>query len=99
MQNWSAFNFFSFREPYINDAVLKEVRLFQSRSDWEKELKRTKCQNWRISQVNFNYQISPLLIETFIVPQSVTDSIIEDAVEKFRNRFCPLWVNHDRINF
>lgn len=43
--------------------------------------------------MNFNYQTSPLLIETFIVPQSVTDSIIEDAVEKFRNRFCPLWVN------
>lgn len=84
------------REPYVNDTLGKEVRLFQSRSDWDKELKRTKCLNWRVSQVNFNYQISPLLIETLIVPQSVTDSIIEEAVEKFRNRFCPIWVN---INF
>lgn len=48
--------------------------------------------------MNFNYQISPLLIETLIVPQSVTDSIIEEAVEKFRNRFFPVWVNDSIVN-
>lgn len=68
------------------------MRLFQSKCDWERELKRTKCQNWRISQVNSNYLISPLLIETMIVPQSVSDNIIKEAIEKFRNRCCPLWV-------
>lgn len=71
---------------------MKEVRLFNTRLDWEKELKRTKCQNWRISHVNVNYQVSPLLLETIIVPQSVTDNIIKEAVEKFRNRCCPIWV-------
>lgn len=83
--------FFS-REPWVNNPLIK-VRLFYSKFDWEYELKKTKCQQWRISQVNFNYQISPLLAETMIIPLSVTDNIIEDAVEKFRNRFCPIWVN------
>ncbi|XP_050515463.1 myotubularin-related protein 10-B [Diabrotica virgifera virgifera] len=83
---------YDYNEPYVNNALNREARFFDKKADWEKELKRTKCQNWRISQVNFNYQISPLLIETLIIPQSVTDKIIEDTVGKFRNRFCPLWV-------
>ncbi|KAJ8960603.1 hypothetical protein NQ318_013894 [Aromia moschata] len=83
---------YDYKEPYINQTLTKEVRLFQSKLDWEKELKRTKCQNWRVSQVNFNYQISPLLIETIIVPKSVTDNIIKESVEKFRNRCGPVWV-------
>ncbi|KAJ8909509.1 hypothetical protein NQ315_011421 [Exocentrus adspersus] len=83
---------YDYKEPHINSILPKEVRLFQTRLDWEKELKRTKCQNWRVSHVNINYQISPLLIETIIVPQSVTDNIIKEAVEKFRSRGCPVWV-------
>ncbi|CAH1112967.1 unnamed protein product [Psylliodes chrysocephalus] len=83
---------YDYKEPYVNNTLSKEARFFHKKADWEKELKRTKCQNWRISQVNYNYQISPLLIETIIIPQSVTDNIIKEAVEKFRNRFCPIWV-------
>ncbi|KAJ8985336.1 hypothetical protein NQ317_008367 [Molorchus minor] len=83
---------YDYKEPYVNETLTKEVRLFLTKQDWEKELRRTKCQNWRVSQVNFNYQVSPLLIETIIVPKSVTDSIIREAVEKFRNRCGPIWV-------
>ncbi|KAG5885891.1 hypothetical protein JTB14_019150 [Gonioctena quinquepunctata] len=83
---------FDYKEPYVNNTLNKEARFFQLKLDWEKELKRTKCQNWRISQINYNYQTSPLLVETLIVPQSVTDIIIKEAVEKFCNRFLPIWV-------
>ncbi|XP_030752601.1 myotubularin-related protein 10-A [Sitophilus oryzae] len=80
------------KEPHDDRAIFKEARLFHTIQDWEKELQRTGCQNWRLSQVNRDFQTSPLLFEVFIVPQSVTDGIIIEAVEKFRNRFCPLWV-------
>ncbi|CAG9815842.1 unnamed protein product [Phaedon cochleariae] len=83
---------YDYKEPYVNNSLHKEARFYQNNADWDKELKRTKCPNWRTSQVNYNYQTSPLLIETMIVPKSVSDSIINEAVEKFRNRFCPLWV-------
>ncbi|CAH1987093.1 unnamed protein product [Acanthoscelides obtectus] len=83
---------YDYKEPYVSNSISKEARFFLNKADWEKELKRTKCHNWRISQVNFNYQTSPLLIETMIVPQSVTDSLITEAIEKFRNRFFPIWV-------
>lgn len=83
---------YDYKDPYVNNTLNREARFFDKKPDWEKELKRTKCQNWRISQVNFNYQMSPLLIETIIIPQSVTDNILKEAVEKFRNRFCPIWV-------
>lgn len=83
---------YDYKEPYVNTNLIKEVRFFQSKHDWEKELQRTGCPNWRLSHFNFNYQVSPLMIEILIVPQSVTDIIIIDAVEKFRNRFCPVWV-------
>ncbi|XP_056637371.1 myotubularin-related protein 10-B [Diorhabda sublineata] len=83
---------YDYKDPYVNNTLNREARFFDKKPDWEKELKRTKCQNWRISLVNFNYQVSPLLIETIIIPQSVTDNILKEAVEKFRNRFCPIWV-------
>lgn len=81
------------REPYINTALMREVRLFLNRHDWDRELARTGCPGWRLSQVNHNYQVSPLLIEALVIPQSVTDIIITEAVEKFRCRFCPVWVS------
>ncbi|CAG9857837.1 unnamed protein product [Phyllotreta striolata] len=83
---------YDYRQPYVNESIHKEAKLFRKSSDWEKELKRTKCQNWRLSMANCNFQISPLLIETMVIPQSVSDTIIKEAVEKFRNRFCPIWV-------
>ncbi|XP_066252521.1 myotubularin-related protein 10-A [Euwallacea similis] len=83
---------YDYKEPCVTTTLLREVKLFQIRHDWEKELQRTGCPGWRMSQVNYNYQMSSLLIETLIIPQSVTDNIIKEAVEKFRNRFCPLWV-------
>ncbi|XP_023019760.2 myotubularin-related protein 10-A isoform X1 [Leptinotarsa decemlineata] len=83
---------YDYKEPYVNETLNREARFFLVKSDWEKELKRTKCQNWRISQANFNFHISPMMVETIIVPQSVTDTIIKAAVEKFCCRFLPIWV-------
>ncbi|ERL87170.1 myotubularin-related protein 10-A [Dendroctonus ponderosae] len=83
---------YDYKESYVSNTLHKEVRMFQMKHDWEKELQRTGCPGWRLSMVNFNFQVSSLLLETIIVPQSVTDNIVKDAVEKFRHRFCPVWV-------
>ncbi|XP_050293737.1 myotubularin-related protein 10-B [Anthonomus grandis grandis] len=80
------------REPYINNTIMKEVKFFVQKHDWEKELQRTNCPGWRLSHVNFNYQVAPQLIETIIVPQSVKDIVLREAMEKFNRRFCPVWV-------
>lgn len=84
---------YDYKEPYhMSSKLQKEVRMYIKSSDWKYELKRTKCSNWRITQVNMNYQVSPLLIEALVVPTSVTDANITQAVEHFRNRCFPVWV-------
>lgn len=83
---------FFHREPYVETNIIKDVRMFVRTSDWKRELERTKCPNWRISHINQNYQTSPYLMEALIVPNSVTDATLTQAVEHFRNRFCPVWV-------
>lgn len=45
-----------------------------------------------MSLANCNYQLSPTLCTTLIVPQSVTDAALTTAVGHFRNAFCPVWV-------
>lgn len=66
--------------------------MFRNADEWRKEMDRTKCKNWRLSDVNRNFIMSPLLPQHIVVPESVTDDILNRAVEHFRNRCCPLWV-------
>lgn len=82
-----------YREPYYNKNVLKEARFFRKGDDWKKELERTQCKNWRISLANANYQLSPTLTTSLVVPQSVTDAAICTAVGHFKNAYCPVWVS------
>ncbi|XP_045468670.1 myotubularin-related protein 10-A [Harmonia axyridis] len=70
----------------------REARLFRTKEDWRLEYNRTKCKNWRISDVNQNFRTSHMLVESLIVPQSLTDSTLTQAVEHFRNRCGPVWV-------
>lgn len=68
--------------------------MFRSIEDWKKELQRTGCKNWRVSQANQNFHMSPLLPQALVVPVSVTDGSLNQAVEHFRNRCCPIWVRY-----
>lgn len=79
------------REPYYRQ-IQKEVRMFRKADDWKKEMMRTKCENWRLSDININFTISPKLPEYIVVPTSVTNDVLSRAVEHFQNRCCPLWV-------
>lgn len=66
--------------------------MFRKADDWKREMNRTKCENWRLSDVNINFTISATLPEFIVVPTSVTNDVISKAVEHFQNRCCPLWV-------
>lgn len=81
---------YEYKEPYYR--TLKDVRMFRNKEDWKRELQRTGCKNWRTSDINLNFHMSPLLPQTIVVPVSVTDSALNQAVEHFRNRCCPVWV-------
>lgn len=84
---------YEYKEPQVvKSGVTKEARYFRSKEDWRLEFCRTKSKNWRISDANQNFRTSPMLMQPLIVPQSLTDSALTQAVEHFRNRFGPVWV-------
>ncbi|CAH0558932.1 unnamed protein product [Brassicogethes aeneus] len=84
---------YDYLEPYVKSPQLaKEVTMFRKKEDWSRELRRTKCENWRISDLNQNYQTSPYLTQSLIVPLSISDFSLIKSVEHFNNRFCPVWV-------
>lgn len=68
--------------------------MFKKADDWKREMKRTKCENWRLSDVNLNFMISSNLPEYIVVPESVLNGSLVKAVEHFQNRCCPIWVLH-----
>lgn len=65
---------------------------FISRDDWERELKRTQCPNWRVSDVNANYNVSVHLPEYVVVPKDITNDDIYKGAQVFRNTSFPIWV-------
>lgn len=66
--------------------------MFRNTDDWKKEMRRTRCKNWRLSVVNQNFMMSSLLPQNIVVPETVTDNQLINAAEHFRNRCCPTWV-------
>lgn len=76
----------------MSPQVTKEVTFYRTKADWERELKRSRCKNWRLSDANLNYEFSQYLNQTIIVPSSVEDVLIKRAAEHFNNSFCPVWV-------
>ncbi|KAK9887578.1 hypothetical protein WA026_023384 [Henosepilachna vigintioctopunctata] len=83
---------YEYSEPPSGKSISREARLFRTKEDWRLEYNRTKCKNWRISDVNQNFRTSHMLVESLIIPQSLTDSALTQAVEHFRNRCGPVWV-------
>ncbi|KAM8974654.1 myotubularin-related protein 10 [Pelodytes ibericus] len=69
--------------------------LFETYSDWDREIKRTGASDWRVCSVNEGYMISTCLPEYFVVPSSLADLDLKQYSHYFLGRRMPLWCwNH-----
>ncbi|XP_075431979.1 myotubularin-related protein 10 isoform X3 [Ascaphus truei] len=69
--------------------------LFETYSDWDREIKRTGASEWRVCSVNEGYMISTCLPEYFVVPSSLADLDLKQYSHSFFGRRMPLWCwNH-----
>ncbi|XP_068131684.1 myotubularin-related protein 10 [Hyperolius riggenbachi] len=69
--------------------------LFETFSDWDREIKRTRATDWRVCSVNEGYMISKCLPEYFVVPSSLADTDLKQYSYSFFGRRMPLWCwNH-----
>lgn len=69
--------------------------LFETYSDWDREIKRTGASEWRVCSVNEGYMISKSLPEYFVVPSSLADTDLKQYSYSFFGRRMPLWCwNH-----
>nr|XP_033775419.1 myotubularin-related protein 10 isoform X2 [Geotrypetes seraphini] len=69
--------------------------LFETYSDWDREIKRTGASEWRVCSVNEGYMISTCLPEYFVVPSSLADLDLKQYSHSFVGRRMPLWCwNH-----
>ncbi|KAL7635788.1 UNVERIFIED_CONTAM: hypothetical protein RMT77_013605 [Armadillidium vulgare] len=64
---------------------------FRLAKDWEKELERTRCQNWRVTKHNEENNVFESLSPLFVVPHSITDSELAKASHYFRGNRPPVW--------
>nr|XP_028562964.1 myotubularin-related protein 10 isoform X3 [Podarcis muralis] len=69
--------------------------LFETYSDWDREIKRTGASEWRVCSVNEGYMISTCLPEYFVVPSSLADQDLKQYSYSFTGRRMPMWCwNH-----
>ncbi|XP_063782317.1 myotubularin-related protein 10 [Pseudophryne corroboree] len=81
-------------DPGGGDIGLK-TPLFETYSDWDREIKRTGASDWRVCSVNEGYMISKCLPEYFVVPSSLADTDLKQYSYSFFGRRMPLWCwNH-----
>ncbi|XP_065123958.1 myotubularin-related protein 10 [Paramisgurnus dabryanus] len=72
-----------------------QTPLFDSSSDWDREIKRTGASEWRVCTINQGYFISPSLPEFFVVPGSLADQDLKQYACCFKSQRIPLWCwNH-----
>ncbi|KAL8196964.1 UNVERIFIED_CONTAM: Myotubularin- protein 10 [Gekko kuhli] len=72
-----------------------QTPLFETYSDWDREIKRTGASEWRVCSVNEGYMISTCLPEYFVVPSSLADQDLKHYSHAFTGRRMPMWCwNH-----
>ncbi|KAF7241627.1 Myotubularin-related protein 10 [Varanus komodoensis] len=72
-----------------------QTPLFETYSDWDREIKRTGASEWRVCSVNEGYMISTCLPEYFVVPSSLADQDLKQYSQFFTGRRMPIWCwNH-----
>uniref|UniRef100_G3TKN5 Myotubularin-related protein 10 n=3 Tax=Loxodonta africana TaxID=9785 RepID=G3TKN5_LOXAF len=69
----------------------QKTPLFESYSDWDREIKRTGASSWRVCSVNEGYMIATCLPEYFVVPSSLADQDLKIFSHSFVGRRMPLW--------
>uniref|UniRef100_A0A2I3MFR7 Myotubularin-related protein 10 n=1 Tax=Papio anubis TaxID=9555 RepID=A0A2I3MFR7_PAPAN len=69
----------------------QKTPLFETYSDWDREIKRTGASGWRVCSVNEGYMISTCLPEYFVVPSSLADQDLKIFSHSFVGRRMPLW--------
>ncbi|XP_037688788.1 myotubularin-related protein 10 [Choloepus didactylus] len=73
----------------------QKTPLFETYSDWDREIKRTGASGWRVCSINEGYMISTCLPEYFVVPSSLADQDLKIFSHSFVGRRVPLWCwNH-----
>ncbi|XP_042331481.1 myotubularin-related protein 10 isoform X1 [Sceloporus undulatus] len=73
----------------------QQTPLFETYSDWDREIKRTGASEWRVCSVNEGYMISTCLPEYFVVPSSLADQDLKLYSYSFTGRRMPMWCwNH-----
>ncbi|XP_072472734.1 myotubularin-related protein 10 isoform X2 [Notamacropus eugenii] len=73
----------------------QKTPLFETFSDWDREIKRTGASEWRVCSINEGYMISTCLPEYFVVPSSLADQDLKLYSHSFIGRRMPLWCwNH-----
>uniref|UniRef100_A0A674GRJ6 Myotubularin-related protein 10 n=2 Tax=Taeniopygia guttata TaxID=59729 RepID=A0A674GRJ6_TAEGU len=75
----------------ISSASGQQTPLFETYSDWDREIKRTGASEWRVCSVNEGYMISTCLPEYFVVPSSLADQDLKLYSYSFIGRRMPLW--------
>ncbi|XP_053437948.1 myotubularin-related protein 10 isoform X1 [Nycticebus coucang] len=65
--------------------------LFETYSDWDREIKRTGASGWRVCSINEGYMISTCLPEYFVVPSSLADQDLKTFSHSFVGRRMPFW--------
>ncbi|XP_063881515.1 myotubularin-related protein 12-like isoform X3 [Scylla paramamosain] len=59
--------------------------------DWEHELQRTRCPNWRVSKHNEFFNLCASLPTVLVVPRDLLDAQLEQAAQHFQGTRPPVW--------
>ncbi|XP_050691145.1 myotubularin-related protein 10-B-like isoform X2 [Eriocheir sinensis] len=59
--------------------------------DWERELQRTRCPNWRVSKHNECFNLCSSLPTVLVVPRDLLDAQLEQAAQHFQGTRPPVW--------
>nr|XP_045001330.1 myotubularin-related protein 10 isoform X3 [Jaculus jaculus] len=70
---------------------IQKTPMFETYSDWDREIKRTSASGWRVCSINEGYMISTCLPEYFVVPSSLADQDLKIFSHSFVGRRMPFW--------
>ncbi|XP_042220844.1 myotubularin-related protein 10-B-like isoform X2 [Homarus americanus] len=59
--------------------------------DWEREIQRTRCPNWRVSKHNEFFNLCSSLPAVVVVPRDLLDAQLEQAAQHFQGTRPPVW--------
>eukprot|EP00062_Callorhinchus_milii_P002620 gi/632939205/ref/XP_007908180.1/ PREDICTED: myotubularin-related protein 10 [Callorhinchus milii] len=69
----------------------QQTSLFESYTDWDREIKRTVASEWRVCSVNERFTTSSSLPEYFVVPSSLADEDLKQLSPSFNGGRIPMW--------